>query len=370
MYTLAEIQLNNLVFNLEQIRAKVSPAEVIAVVKADAYGHGALPVAKKLIQAGVRTFAVARIAEALELREAGIHQNLLIFGSLFPDEIEIAVQHDVQLSVTDLQDIDRIQQIAARLNQTAKIHLNVDTGMGRVGVRYEQALEALEQIKLLPQLELSGIYTHFATSDEADKAYAYLQLERFNEVLAELPGLDIPRPLIHAANSGAILDLPRAHFDAVRAGISLYGHYPSVETTESIPLRQVMTLKTHVGLLRRLSPNTPVSYGRRYLTPGPTTIAILPIGYADGILRAFTNRGEVQIRGKRYPIVGTVTMDQVMVDVGDDPVQIGDEVVFWGDTPEGSLQCTLVAARIGTIAYELCCAVSRRVPRVYFDEVL
>lgn len=366
-YTVAEIHLDHLLYNLNQIRRKVAPADVMCVVKADAYGHGAVPVTKCLVKAGVTNFAVARLSEALELRNAGVEENILIFGSLFPDEIEIALQNGIQVTVTDYSDIDTIRQVAARDSMLATVHLNIDTGMGRVGIPYDQARSAIIEMANIEQLKLAGIYTHFATADERDKAYARLQLKRFNEALDGLLEQLPNRPVVHVANSGAILDLPETRFDLVRAGISLYGHYPSLVTSESIPLKQVMTLKTHVGLVRRLPAGSSVSYGRKYITEKETSIAVLPVGYADGIPRAMTNNADVLINGNLYPVVGIVTMDQVMVDVGDDPVKVGDEAVFWGDTDKGSLQAAKVAQRIGTIAYELCCSVTKRVPRVYLE---
>jgi len=364
-YTIAEIHLDHLIHNLTQIRKKVAPAEVMAVVKADAYGHGAVPISKRLVKEGVTHLAVARIAEALELRNAGIEENILIFGSLFPDEIEAAILNDIQVTVIDPKDIDIISEIAIRNSIFVKVHLNIDTGMGRVGIPFDEARSAIIKIVNIDQIKLAGIYTHFATSDERNKEYAELQLRRFNDVVGEIIEHLPYRPMLHAANSGAILDLPKAKFDIVRAGISLYGHYPSTDTSESIPLKQVMTLKTKVSSTRRLPKGSSISYGRKYITPKETSIAVLPIGYADGIHRAFTNLGEVLINGKLYPMVGTVTMDQIMVDLGDDPVKVGDEVIFWGDTPQGSLQATKVADKIGTISYELCCAITKRVPRVY-----
>jgi len=364
-YTIAEIHLDNLTHNLTEIRKQVAPAEVMCVVKADAYGHGAVEITKHLVREGVTNFAVARLAEALELREAGIEENILIFGSLFPDEIETAVLNDIQVTVTDHKDIDTIREIAVQNSIFVRVHLNIDTGMGRVGIPFDKARGAIIKMVNIDQIKLAGIYTHFATSDERDKDYAKLQLQRFRDVVDEIIEHLPCRPVIHAANSGAILDLPEAKFNMVRAGISLYGHYPTVETTESISLKQVMTLKTHVGLVRRIAAGSSVSYGRNFIAKKETTIAVLPIGYADGIHRAMTNNADVLIKGKLYPVVGTVTMDQIMVNVGDDVVEVGDEAVFWGDTPQGSLQATKVAARIGTISYELCCAITKRVPRIY-----
>ncbi|MDO9549163.1 MAG: alanine racemase [Candidatus Marinimicrobia bacterium] len=366
-YTVAEIYLDHLVYNLMEIRKKVAPAEVMCVVKADAYGHGAVEVTKRLVKEGVTHFAVARVAEAIELRNAGITDDILIFGSLFPDEIETAIQNNIQISITDATDIDRIRDIAFQNSMPVNVHLNIDTGMGRVGIPFHNAQNAIIKIANIDQLKLEGIYTHFATSDEHDKEYAGLQLHRFNDIIGQIIDHLHYRPLLHAANSGAILDLPEAKFDMVRAGISLYGHYPTTETSESIPLKQVMTLKTHVGLVRRLAAGSSVSYGRKFIAEKETSVAVLPIGYADGIHRAMTNNADVLINGKLYPLVGTLTMDQIMVNVGDDPVNVGDAAIFWGDTPLGKLQATKVAHRIGTISYELCCAITKRVPRIYID---
>jgi len=363
--TIAEIHMDYLIHNLAEIRKKVAPAEVMCVVKADAYGHGAVPITKRLVKEGVTQLAVARVSEALELRNAGIEESILIFGSLFPDEIESAIMNDVQISITDINDIDTVRELAIRNSVFVKVHLNIDTGMGRSGVQFDKARSAIIKIVNIDQIKLSGIYTHFATSDERNKGYAELQLKRFDDIINELVEHLPYKPIIHAANSGAILDLPKAKYDMVRAGISLYGHYPSTETSESIRLKQVMILKTKVSSTRRLPKGSSISYGQKYITTKETTIAVLPIGYADGIHRAFTNLGEVLINGKLYPMVGTITMDQIMVDIGDDPVKVGDDVIFWGDTPQGNLQCTMVAERIGTISYELCCSVAKRVLRVY-----
>jgi len=366
-YSVAEIHLNHLAYNLNQICKKVAPAEVMAVVKANAYGHGAIPVTKRLVKEGVKYFAVARIAEAVELRKAGIQEKILIFGSLFQDEIEKSINYNVSVTVTDESDISVIAGAAKKYQKIAVAHANIDTGMGRVGILPENALQTITAIMDNDFLRLEGVYMHYATSDERDKSYALQQLKKFNSILDQMKGNGIELPIIHASNSGAILDLPEARFDMVRAGISLYGHYPSTNTSESIRLKQVMTLKTKVSSTRRLPKGSSISYGRKYFTDKETSIAVLPIGYADGIHRAFINLGEVLINGQLYPMVGTVTMDQIMVDVGDDPVKVGDDVIFWGDTPQGRLQATKVADKIGTISYELCCGITKRVPRIYID---
>ncbi len=366
--TYAEINLDNLAHNIECIREKVAPSAVIPVIKADAYGHGAVHVAKRLATAGSTMFAVARFEEAMELRDSGISQRILLLGRIFPDDIGRAVKAGLSISIFGQQDLEWIEKACRDEGEPAVAHLKVDSGMGRVGVLLPNAADLLERLAKSTVCRWEGIYTHFSTSDEEDKGYANYQLSKFREVLAMLPNLEKRPQLVHMAASGAILDLPDSYFNAVRPGILMYGHYPSKETSRCVQPRQVMSLKTYVAHLRELPEGCPVSYGRRWITPCRTKIAVLPIGYADGLSRRFTNNGEVLIRGRRYPIVGTVTMDYIMVNVANDPVAIGDEVLIWGESPDGVIQAIEVAERIGTIPYELTCAVSGRVPRVYIEK--
>jgi alanine racemase len=362
----AEINLDNLAHNIGRIRKKVAPSAVIPVIKADAYGHGAVSVAKRLVLEGCDMFAVARFEEGMELRESGISQRILILGRLFPDEIVQAVKAGLTLSIFGEEDLGWVEKACGHSRGLpASAHLKLDSGMGRVGLLLHKAADLFDLLSKSKACTWEGLYTHFSTADEKDKDYANLQLSRFREVLAMLPQLAKRPQIVHMAASGAILDLPESYFDAVRPGILMYGHYPSKETSRTIVPRQVMSLKSYIAHLREMPGGHPISYGRRWITPGPARIAVLPIGYADGLSRRLTNNGEVLIRGRRYPIVGTVTMDYIMVNVGSDPVALGDEVLIWGESPGGVIQTLEVAERIGTIPYELTCAVSRRVPRVY-----
>jgi len=365
--TYAEINLDNLAYNVAKVREKVTPALVIAVVKADAYGHGAVPVAKRLAAEGVGFFAVAQFQEAMELRESGISQPILVLGRIFPGDIAQAIKASIRITLFGEEDLRWIKD--AGIDRPAFVHVKLETGMGRMGILPEKAPQFFVHLIHCGACVWEGIFTHFATSDERDKTYSNLQIMRFQEALSRISGLDRKPQVVHMAASGAILDLPASYFSAVRPGILLYGHYPSRETTCSIQPKQVMSLKTFVAHLREMPADYPISYGRRWITPQRTTVAVLPIGYADGISRKFTNLGEVLIRGKLYPMVGTVTMDHIMVDVGNDPVQIGDEVLIWGNSPQGEIQALDVAAKIGTIPYELTCGVSRRIRRVYTGEV-
>lgn len=365
--TVAEINLSNLICNLGNIEKRVAPSKVIAVVKADAYGHGAVPVAKKLSKSGVEFFAVTQLKEALELQNAGIAGSILLLGRLFPDEIPHAIKQDIRMSITSPEDIEWVSKVAMQMGKRAKVHFNIDTGMGRMGILWEEAMDATVNALQHKEINIEGIYSHFANSESRDKNYAYKQLQKFRSIISQLEDRGIKIPMKHMANSGAVLDIPESYFNMVRVGITLYGCYPSIETTESIPLKPVMTLRTKVLLIRRLPKGSNISYGCQYMTDKETNIAVLPIGYADGINRTFTNKGEVLIRDKFYPMVGSVTMDQIMVDVGDDPVEAGDDVIIWGDNSQGSIQLTRIAERVGTVPYELCCAVSKRIPKIYVD---
>lgn len=360
--TCARIYLDCLRFNFCEIRRKIAPARLIPVVKADAYGHGAIPVSRCLVDEGADFLAVAHYQEAMELRDSGIHVPILIFGRLFPDQIPEALRAGFRITLFGLEDIGWIERVSG--NQPAHVHVNVETGMGRVGVLPAQEPEFFDHLRRSRRCVWEGLYSHFATSDETDKTYAREQLNRFHALIKRLEDKGPLPPMVHMANSGAVLDMPDSYFNACRSGIMLYGHYPSTQTSRSIPLRQVMMFKTAVTHLRRLPAGHNVSYGRRWKTERETTIAVLPVGYADGIRRHLTGRFQVMIGGRYYPVVGTITMDQIMVDVGDDPITVGDDVLIWGDTENGRIQVLDVAEAIGSIPYEITCGVSRRVQRV------
>jgi alanine racemase len=363
--TCARIHLDHLRFNFREIRKKIAPARLIPVVKADAYGHGAVPVSRCLVEEGGDMLAVAQYREAMELRESGIDVPILIFGRLFPDELPDAIRAGFRISLFTTDDIRWIERASG--SQAAHVHVKVETGMGRVGVQPEREPDFFETLSHSRRCVWEGLYSHFATSDEADKRYAREQLARFNVLLNRLQSKGPLPPLVHMANSGAILDIPDGHFDACRSGIMLYGHYPSTEASRSIPLKQVMTLVTGVAHVRRLPAGHNVSYGRRWQTEQETTIAVLPIGYADGIRRHLTGRLHVMIRGRTYPVAGTITMDQIMVNMGDDPVAVGEDVLIWGDAENGSIQVLDVADAMGSIPYEMTCGLSRRIRRVVVD---
>ncbi|MCR4439812.1 MAG: alanine racemase [bacterium] len=362
--TCAVIDLGAIAYNLGQIRAKVAPARIMAVVKANAYGHGALEVATTALASGASYLGVALVEEGMELRAGGVKAPILVFGGTVPEQAPLFVENDLTATVYTLQAAEALAGVARRLGKTATVHVKIDTGMGRVGVAWDEALSFLRWLTAQPGLRVEGVYTHLATSDEKDKAFAELQLARFRQVVDGVEAMGL-RLIKHAANSGAILDMPESYFDMVRPGVMMYGYYPSPHTSQSVPLRPAMTFKTRVLLVKKVARGTSISYGRQFIAPRPTTIATLPVGYADGYNRLLSNRGEVLIRGRRYPVVGRVCMDQIMVDLGpESDVQPGEEVVLFGRQGDEEVSVYWICEKLGTIPYEVTCWVSARVPRV------
>lgn len=365
--THARISLSAFRNNLEVVRSYVGPAvRIMAVVKANAYGHGVLPIVHEAIAWGVSHFAVARIDEGLELRRAGIRQPVLVFEVPTPAQLPAAIENNLQLTVADVSSALLIESVAARLHRSVDIHCKVDTGMGRLGFAQELAAEEIRRAIQESHLRLAGLYSHFATSDETDVSFASVQIERFRAVVNTLRETGVHIPLVHMANSGAIISLPEAHFDMVRPGIMLYGYHPRAGGRTTPPLKPVMSLHSRVSLCKRVPAGTSISYNRRYVTSRETCIATIPVGYADGYARGLTNKGEVIIKGRRYPVIGTVCMDHIMVDVGEkSDVAVGDDVILIGESANERITAWEIAAQVGTIPYEVTCGISSRVQRVY-----
>lgn len=364
----AEIDLEALAHNVQAIKSILAPqTEIMAIVKANAYGHGAGPVARKALASGVTWLGVATLDEALALRREGISAPLLILGYTPPEDAGRVVAADISQTVFSVDQARALNAAAAAVGTRARLHLKIDTGMGRLGFLPGEAVTAARTMAALPHVTLEGIFTHFAAADAADKTYTWRQLDLFQQVITRLEQHGITFPWRHAANSGAIIDLPETHFNLVRAGIILYGHYPSPEVRrERLALSPVMTLKTRVVLVKEVPAGSYISYGCTYCTPGPARIATLPVGYADGYSRLLSNRAQVLLRGRRVPVVGRVCMDQCMIDVTSIPeVRVGDEAVLFGRQGEESLTVEEVAAWMGTINYEILCLISKRVPRLY-----
>lgn len=359
-----EIDLGAIAHNVEEIK-KITPAKICAVVKADAYGHGAIAVARAVLQAGADRLAVAILSEALELRRAGFRVPILVLGYTPTWQAPLVVDHGIIQTVFSLDAAQALSAAAVAVGKTVKVHIKIDTGMGRIGIRPEEAGKFAVAVAALPGIEIEGVFSHFATSDSSDKSYTYEQYNQFMAGLQYIEQEGIQIPIRHISNSAAILDLPEMHLDMVRPGIILYGLWPSDEVNRNIELRPAMKLKAQVGFAKPMPKNAPISYGCTYITDKPSRIATLPVGYADGWSRLLANKVQVVVRGQRAPLVGRVCMDQCMIDVTHIPgVVTGDEVLLFGGE---ELPVEEVAEYMGTINYEIVCMVGKRVPRLYVE---
>ncbi|HTK83116.1 MAG TPA: alanine racemase [Bacteroidota bacterium] len=362
--TRAEINLKALKHNFDGIRKRVGTGvRVMGIVKANAYGHGMTEVADALAGFGCDYLGVGFLEEGIALREHGTTLPVLVLGGVLGSQVSEFLRYELDITVSSIFIAEQVQAEAAKRNMKARVHLKIDTGMERIGIRAENAGPFIRRVSEMKNLEIAGIYSHFATSDERDKTFAREQLNRFNKVLE---GMNSPPALVHIAASGAIIDLPASYYSMVRPGIMLYGCYPSHETSESVRLEPVLSLKSQVVYLKEVPANTSVSYGRKYYTKSDTRIATVPIGYGDGYSRRLTNNTAVLIGGRRFPVVGTICMDQIMVDVGMNPaVSVGDEVVLVGRQGQEEITMWELADTLGTIPYELLTGILPRVPRIY-----
>ncbi len=362
--TWAEVDLRALRANVRALRTWVGPrVEIIAVVKANAYGHGAVAVARAALEAGATRLAVHRVQEGVDLRRAGIQAPILLLGYASLGAASLVVRY--RLTPT-LITREAAETLAALSPTPVPVHIKVDTGMGRYGLLPEEVLDFVRALRSIPRIRIEGIYTHFATADEADRTYMRRQLSIFRDVLKALDQAGLAIPFRHACNSAATLALPEAHFDAVRPGLALYGMRPSGAWPSPVPLRPVLTLKSRVVRVRTLPSGSSIGYGRTFITDRPTRVALVPIGYGDGYHRLISNRGEVLIRGQRARILGRVSMDQVVVDVDSIPgVTMEEEVVVIGRQGREEIRAEEVARWAQTINYEVTTGLLPRVPRVY-----
>ncbi len=367
--TRAIINLGAFRQNLRVIKSRIKPnTKIMAVVKSNAYGHGVKEISREAERNKVDYLAVARVFEGVEIREEGIRMPILACEAAAKPSIEEAILHNIDLTVVSLADAHVINHCAGALNRKPRIHIKVDTGMGRLGMMHTSAPEVIASIARLQHVEIAGVFSHFATSEESDQTFALEQLSGFNGVLEGLHRLKIEVPLVHMANSGAIFNLPQSHFDMVRPGISLYGYSPDRRMEAQSALVPVMSVVSRVSFLKSVKQSMSISYGRKYFTKTDTIIATIPIGYGDGFSRSLTNKAECIIKGLKYPIVGTICMDHVMADVGpENEVQAGDEVTLIGKNGSEAISCWDVAEKLGTIPYEITCLITPRVPRIYVD---
>ncbi|MNO77001.1 Alanine racemase [compost metagenome] len=372
--TIAEINLDHLHANYQAFRAVLpDDMKILACVKANAYGHGAVEVAKELIKAGADYLSVAFLDEALELRRAGISTPILILGYIPPEAIVTAWENDITITLFTQGVLDAIRQLPTQcISRPLKVHIKIDTGMGRLGLLPgEEALDFIEQAFSMQEIQVEGLFTHYAKADEEDKSYTLEQYRRFRFMADALEKKGYHIPIIHTGNSATAIDTPQLSHNMVRIGISLYGLYPSDEVkAQKVELTPVLTLKTQVVYVKTLPPHWGISYGTRYVTDDDEVIATLPIGYADGYSRMMSGKAEVLIRGRRVPVVGTICMDQCMVSLQSfaeeaEEIQVGEEVVLIGQQSDECISADELASNLGTIPYEVICMIAARVPRHY-----
>ena len=368
--TVAEINLDAVDFNIKRIREKVpSGVRILGTVKADGYGHGAVEVSEVLKENGVDIFAVAMLDEAVHLRKNGIDDEILILGFTPANYISEVIKYDIIQTVSSIHEAQIISAEAKKQNKTAKVHIKIDTGMGRLGFpACPESVKKIIDIAEMDNLVIDGIFTHFAVSDIKDKSFTKIKRDKFVCIINSLEESGVNIPVKHCANSAAIIDFDDLFFNMVRPGIILYGLYPSDEVRkENLPLMPAMSLKTQVSFIKEVEDKTTISYGRTYAANGRRKIATLPVGYADGFSRLLSNKGFAVVGGVKVPITGRICMDQCMVDITDvDGVEVQDEIVLIGRMGNAEITADEVAEIIGTINYEVVCMIDKRVPRVYF----
>lgn len=364
----AEVNLDNLAFNIQQIRAKAKSKELIGVVKADSYGHGAVDVAPVLLENGATRLAVAVLSEGIELRNNGIKCPIMILG-LTPETLtEELIQYNIEPAVSSYEYAADLSKIAQSKGKNIKVHIAVDTGMGRIGfLPSEESVEEVYKISKLPNIEIEGLFSHFCTADETKKEYSHMQFKKYNWFYEKLAEKNIKINMKDIANSAAIMELPETHYDGSRPGIILYGYYPSNEVDKNLlNIKPALTWKANIVHVKTLEEGQYIGYGRKFRTERKSIIATLPVGYADGYTRMMSGKAKVIINGKFAPVVGNICMDQCMIDVTDiGDVKVGDEVILMGSDGNIKFDADDIAPILGTINYEVICMISKRVPRVY-----
>ncbi len=363
--TFVEVDLQRITENFRAIQRHVAPAQVMAVLKANAYGHGLVEIAKHMVRIGAGYLGVAFLEEGILLREQGVDAPILVMGGIMGNQVPLFLDYDLTLTASSVEKLEQVEQAAAERGVTARVHLKIDTGMERIGVHYYSAGELLEAALRCRHCQVEGIYSHFASSDAADLSSARTQLARFQKVLADYEARGLRPPLRHIANSGGILQLPQSHLDMVRAGILLYGVYPTDEVQKTVPVRPALSWKSHVVYFKVVKPGHAVSYGSTWQTDHMVRVVTVPVGYGDGYFRSLSNKAEVIIRGKRYPIVGRICMDQMMVNIEWETAYNGDEVLLLGEKDGVAITAGELAEWAGTVPYEVLTNINTRVPRLY-----
>ncbi|MBI4418263.1 MAG: alanine racemase [Ignavibacteriales bacterium] len=365
---MAEVNLSAIAFNLKGVRKKVGDrVQIMAVVKANAYGHGLEGVSTFVEKGLVDCFGVAFPEEGQALRMSGIRKPIHVFTLPTEQQARLYIDHNLESTISSVRDVAVLQRAAEKSGKTLPVHLKIDTGMNRLGIKPEDVDSVVSALRKARRVEVKGVFTHFATADEPRREFVMYQLEEFRKSIEHLRALGVVPEVIHCANSASILDLPETYFSLVRPGVMMYGYYPSRTTSESVPLKIAMTLKTRVALVKWIRPGESVSYGRKFVATRRTRIATLPIGYADGYTRLLTGKASVLVHGKKFPVVGSICMDQIMVDVGEEAVEVGEEAILIGSQSGETISAWDLAGPLGTIPYETCCAISSRVPRMHIS---
>jgi alanine racemase len=369
--TMVEVNLKRLSENLQAIRQTVAPARIMAILKANAYGHGLVEVAQHMVSIGADYLGVAFLEEGILLREQGIRAPILVLGGIIGNQVPNFLKYDLTLTASSIEKLQQIEEAAVQMGMIARVHIKIDTGMERIGVHYYNAEGLLEASLKCPHVLVEGIFSHFANADAADLSHARLQLERFEDVLRFYERRSLPTPLRHMANSAAILNLPESYFDLVRPGILMYGVYPSPEVQRSISVRPALSWKSRVVFFKVVLPGHPVGYGSTWQSDHMVRMVTIPVGYGDGYLRAMSNKAQVILRGKRYPQVGRISMDQMTVNIEWDSAYNDDEVILIGEAQGENgvlaITCEDLAEWAGTIPYEILTNINTRVPRCYVE---
>jgi len=363
--TRVEVDLKKLSAKFRNVKKYVAPAKVMPILKANAYGHGLLRIAQLFEELNADYLGVAVVEEGILLREKGINLPILVLGGVWGNQVPLFLKHNLTITASSIDKLNQIDDTAGKMKVKAKVHLKIDTGMERIGVHYYSAEKFLDAAYKCKNIMVEGIYSHFANAESINLSYARLQLERFEEVLNYFDKNSISPPMRHISNSGGIMQLPEANLDMVRPGIILFGVYPAEEIQKTIEIRPTLTWKSLVVYFKVIKPNHPVGYGLTWQTNHNVRAVTVPVGYGDGYFRSMFQKAEVLLNGKRYPVVGSISMDQIVVNIEQGSAYNGDEVILLGSDGKNSITCHELADWAGTIPYEILTNINTRVPRIY-----
>jgi alanine racemase len=365
--TRVEVDLKILKRNFFKIKQQINQRKIMPILKANAYGHGLVRIAQLYEELQADYLGVAVVEEGILLRKKGIRLPILVLGGVWGNQIPLFLKNDLTITASSIDKLKQIDETADRMKLKAKVHLKIDTGMERIGVHYYNAEKFLETAYSLKNIFVEGIYSHFANSEAADLSYTKLQLERFNEVLSFYQKRSVQPPMQHIANSGAILQLPESYLDMVRPGILLYGVYPRKGMKKTFEVKPALIWKSLVVYFKVIKPQHPVGYGLTWHSYRNVRAVTIPVGYGDGYFRSMFQKAEVLLRGKRYPVIGSISMDQIVVNIEQDSAYNGDEVILMGSDGSNSISCEELSEWAGTIPYEILTNINTRVPRIYLD---